>query len=342
MNVHRSGLSWQVLCLLSMNLLTAQTSGVQDTLIDTRVVYAKVIEQNQSLVIDTVVTMDFYFRFMDSLVAQLRRWGWSDLNEHMLVRFNPWLLEVLANTDYYILTEKGLNGDDPLTLTVLQPGDVMRIPDTHQIDSLHSTFNQTWLDLNVPEFAIRIMVGQEPYLAFSVRVGRNEKKFLAMAGREVDLRTKIGQGRIVSINRYPDFINPVDNVKYTTTRRDDNRVTRLPRIPFLEPEINGIRYGQMIHPTTNPVTLGKAYSNGCIGVSESAAWYVYYYAPVGTKIRIRYDLEVINPQGDTIVLPDIYHPATNTDRTYSAPADGTTFDHWCFPNQVPLHQNSKS
>ncbi len=103
-----------------------------------------------------------------------------------------------------------------------------------------------------------------------------------MAGRVVDLRTQVGVGKIVRINRAPVFINPRDNKKYTSTRRDDNIRTKLPNIPWLEPEINGIRYGQLIHPTTNLETLGKAYSNGCISLRESDAWSVFFYAPLGT------------------------------------------------------------
>jgi L,D-transpeptidase ErfK/SrfK len=80
----------------------------------------------------------------------------------------------------------------------------------------------------------------------------------------------------------------------------------MPQIPWLEPAINGQRYGQMIHPTTNPRSLGKPASNGCIGLSEADAWKLYFYAPLGTKVHIRYDLQEINAAGDTIRYEDIY------------------------------------
>ena len=76
----------------------------------------------------------------------------------------------------------------------------------------------------------------------------------------------------------------------------------MPQIPWIETEINGVRNGQMIHPTTNPKTLGKAYSNGCIGTTEADAWIIYYYAPIGTPIEIKYDLK--NEDGKTLI--DIY------------------------------------
>jgi L,D-transpeptidase ErfK/SrfK len=137
-------------------------------------------------------------------------------------------------------------------------------------------------------------------------VGRNEKKYLEMSGREQDLKTKTGNGFIVRYEKNPRYVNPVNNHEYFVTNRDDKKVTKLPQIPFLETEINGLRYGQLIHPTTNPITLGKAYSNGCIGTREGDAWTVYYFAPIGTKINIRYDLDVVNNEGATVVLKDIY------------------------------------
>ena len=81
----------------------------------------------------------------------------------------------------------------------------------------------------------------------------------------------------------------------------------MPQIPWIETEINGVRNGQMIHPTTNPKTLGKPYSNGCIGTKEGDAWVIYYYAPIDTGIRIRYDLNVKEAKGQKEILKDIYN-----------------------------------
>jgi L,D-transpeptidase ErfK/SrfK len=81
----------------------------------------------------------------------------------------------------------------------------------------------------------------------------------------------------------------------------------MPVIPWIETEINGIRNGQMIHPTTNPVTLGKASSNGCIGVTEADAWIIYYHAPLNTHVQIRYDLDILDEKGKVQKLKDIYN-----------------------------------
>ena len=127
-----------------------------------------------------------------------------------------------------------------------------------------------------------------------------------MSGRLQDLKTKTGKGYIVNHVRIPRYVNPVNNHEYFVTKRDDGKVTKLPQIPFIETELNGLRHGQLIHPTTNPETLGKAYSNGCIGTKEADAWVIYYYAPINTEIRIRYDLSIANEMGDIITLKDIY------------------------------------
>jgi L,D-transpeptidase ErfK/SrfK len=90
------------------------------------------------------------------------------------------------------------------------------------------------------------------------------------------------------------------------TRRDDGRVTKCPRVPWIEPTIDGERIGQWIHPTTNRASLGKTYSNGCIGMAENSTWYTYYYAPLGTPVQVRYDLEKIGPDGKVTQFSDIY------------------------------------
>ena len=82
--------------------------------------------------------------------------------------------------------------------------------------------------------------------------------------------------------------------------------TLMPQIRWIETEVNGVRNGQMTHPTTNPVTLGKASSNGCIGTRESDAWIIYYYAPPGTAITFRYDLKITNTTNQKVQMKNIY------------------------------------
>lgn len=247
-----------------------------------------------------------YHRWMAALVDSLNSGRSYSIDEYVLVHANPRIIDSLRNTDYYYLKDLGIVSKDPTAIKIIAKGDSLYVPDSLSAAAIRTGLENTCLDLNIPEFKLRVIQYDSIIHEFPVRVGRNERRHLAMAGRVVDLRTQVGVGKIVRINRAPVFINPRDNKKYTSTRRDDNIRTKLPNIPWLEPEINGIRYGQLIHPTTNLETLGKAYSNGCISLRESDAWSVFFYAPLGTKVVIRYDLEVTGEDGSVQQLPNIY------------------------------------
>ena len=229
-----------------------------------------------------------------------------NLTEHLLVRGNTWILDTLQNTDYYRMKTRDSFIYNQRKLVVLPKGSFLKIPDSITAVKLINSFKNTRIDVNIPEFKLRIYQDSLKLYEFPIRVGRHEKKYLEMSGRVEDLRTKTGIGTIIKYVKNPRYFNPVNNHEYFVAKRDDQTTTKLPQIPFLETEINGLRYGQFIHPTTNPVTLGKAYSNGCIGTKEADAWVIYYYAPINTKIIIRYDLIVVNENGETQVLEDIY------------------------------------
>ncbi len=260
---------------------------------------------------DTVIVpfdiqMNCYFDYLDDLVAQYDSLVTYPISEHLIVRANPWIIDTLANTDYYHMMERDSFVYDQRNLIILQKGDTIYIPNEAQAQAILNEQQKIVLDLNIPEYLLRIWNGTDTLCSFLVRVGRNQRKYLAMSGKVTDLRTMPGTGKIIRLNRNPTFINPADNKPFTHTRRDDRRTTVMPLIPWIEPEIDGHRYGHLIHPTTNPRTLGKAYSNGCIGTREGDMWRIYYYAPLGTKVVIRYDLSVVNAEGDTIYLKDIY------------------------------------
>ena len=252
------------------------------------------------------VTIGTYFQYMDSLISIYDSIVPYKLSEHLLVRSNPWIIDTLQNTDYYRMMARDSFVYNQKNMIALPEGSMIFIPDSIKAEKLLKSFENTLIDVNIPEYKLRIYENSKQLYEFPIRVGRDEKKYLAMAGRTLDLKTKTGEGNIVSHVRNPDYYNPVDGRRYYATRRDDQKVTKLPQIPFLETEINGVRNGQLIHPTTNPISLGKAYSNGCIGTKEGDAWVIYYYAPIGTKVNIRYDLQVKDSIGDTIVLKDIY------------------------------------
>ncbi len=270
--------------------------------------YDKMISQDFShvVVVDKDITLGNYFAFMDSLIHKYDSLTPFTLNEHLIVHRNNWIIDTLENTDYYRRKERNEFIYDFSKLRIIKKKDLIYIPNNTYTNEWQKSQENTIIDINIPEYKLRIKIKDSILYSFPIRVGRDEKKYLAMADRDVDLKTKTGKGKIVRINKKARFINPSDNKEYHVTRRDDNKVTLLPNTPWIEPEINGIRHGQLIHPTTNPKTLGKAYSNGCIGMKEADAWRVYYYAPIGTKIHIRYDLKIKNNNGKEIELKDIY------------------------------------
>ncbi|WP_343328412.1 L,D-transpeptidase [Polaribacter staleyi] len=253
------------------------------------------------------ITVENYFQFIDSVVVKYDSLTNYKLTEHLLVRANPYIIDVLKNTDYYLMIKKDSFVYDQKKMIVLKKGDQLIVPNSKLAKKLSDSFKSTRIDVNIPEFKLRILENSKELYSFPIRVGRNEKKYLKMAGRILDLKTKTGEGKIVGYERFPDFYNPANGHRYYLTNRDDKKVTKLPQVPFIETEINGIRYGQLIHTTTNPKTLEKAYSNGCIGTKESDIWVIYYYAPVNTKITIRYHLNIKDSiSGKTTVLKDIY------------------------------------
>jgi L,D-transpeptidase ErfK/SrfK len=268
-------------------------------------------DTTQIVYISKDVQIKRYFQYLDSIVINFNATHSYNISEHVLVRHNPWIIDSLANTDYYKMMARDSFVYNQKELVILKKGSKILIPDSLETQKLLNIFKSTWIDVNIPEYKLRIYKDSTKLYEFPIRVGRNEKKYLKMGDRITDLKTIPGTGKIVAFVKNPDYYNPTTGKQYFVTKRDDNNITKLPQIPFIETEINGIRYGQLIHPTTNPNTLNKAYSNGCIGTNEADAWIIYYHVPLKTKIRIRYDLVVKNETGDEIVFKDIYDKKSN-------------------------------
>jgi L,D-transpeptidase ErfK/SrfK len=244
---------------------------------------------------------------MDSLVKKYDSLVPYALSEHLLVRANPWIMDTLANTDYYRQMAKDSFIYDQRKMIVLRNKDSLLIPNAAAGQQLIRDMEHTWIDVNIPAYKLRIYQDSLLLYTFPIRVGQDRRRYLAMGDRITDLRTKTGNGEIVRLERNPSFYNPVTGKRFYVTKRDDGRTTIMPTIPWIETQINGIRNGQMIHPTTNPITLGKASSNGCIGVTEADAWIIYYHASLNTPIQIRYDLSFLDENGDLQQLKDIYN-----------------------------------
>ena len=286
------------------NLETAQIDSTGIIL-----VYQKLLNEPTLIQISKDIRVGKYFQFMDSVVGKYDSIVPYDLSEHLLVRNNPWIIDTLENTDYYRMMARDSFVYDQKQMIVLPKGSQLTIPDSLSACKLLEAFSNTEIDVNIPEYKLRIFQDSILLYEFPVRVGQFRERYLKFGDRVTDLRTKTGKGTIVKHVKHPDFYNPVNGKRFYVTRRDDEKTTMMPQIPWIETEINNVRNGQMIHPTTNPKTLGKAYSNGCIGLGEADSWRVYYYAPLGTKLRIRYDLETYDEGMVISVLRDIYHLA---------------------------------
>ncbi len=194
--------------------------------------------KGEQVVVPKDVAIHSYFMWMDSTVATHNLEKNFRISEYTIVHNNPWLMDTLAHTDYYYLKDRGIFNKDSKSLIALGKGQTLLMPDSLQNERIKAKLSNTYIDINIPEFRLRIIENGKVKFKFPIRVGQNDKRFLAMAQREVDMRTKPGVGKIIRVNKSPLFINPRDNHQYTTTKRDDDHVTMLPIIPWLEPEIN--------------------------------------------------------------------------------------------------------
>jgi hypothetical protein len=254
------------------------------------------------------VSVKNYFDFLERQLSQTdtSTLGY-ELNEYFLIHANPRIIDTLEQSDYYRMMERGVFVYDQKEQIILHQGDSLVIPNKKWAHQIQQKLNAIKIVVNIPEFKMWVIQEEDTLREILARVGRDARKYLPVVHRTVSLKTPIGEGEIIRVARNPDFTNPATGKKYKGTHRDDGRYTMMPIIPWLEPTTDGRRQGAMIHPTTNPQTLGKSYSHGCIGVSEHDAWFVYYHAPIGTPVYFKYDLQKVNANGDTIFFNDIYH-----------------------------------
>lgn len=295
-----------LLLILSFSLVGCLNNNKNDSPTDKLTPIIEVEKIPIELVVNKDVPIRSYFKWMDSIVSEHNLTHNYPINEYIIVHNNNWILDTLAHTDYYYLMDKGIFNEDSQALLALKKDQVLVIPDSIQTEEIRTQLDSTSLELNIPEFRLRIIQEGKEIHKLPVRVGKVGKRYMAMAKGNVDMRTQTGVGEIIRVNKKPTFANPQNNRKYVRTNRDDGKNTALPAIPWIEPSIDGRSVGQLIHPTTNLATLEKASSNGCIGLRESDAWIVYYYAPLGTKVVIKYELQGKNEAGETVEFEDIY------------------------------------
>lgn len=245
-----------------------------------------------------------FFKAMDDICRKYADSIHYPLTEYHLVNFNPWIIDSLNHTSYYWLKELGIKDLNQKERVVIKKGDIINIPDKNEAEAINDRLKSNKILINIPEYKLRIF--HEDLLIHSslIRVGRNESKYLKSIEKYVDLRTRTGKGIVYYTERNPTWINPANGEKYFETKRDDGVVTKMSITPSITFLLNGYVSGQLIHATTNPETLGRAYSNGCIGTAENEIWTIYYYCPPGTKVEIIYDRKYARTDGEE--FPDIY------------------------------------
>ncbi|MCU0368276.1 MAG: L,D-transpeptidase [Cyclobacteriaceae bacterium] len=303
-------LTYTFITLILMSCRQQQnTITLSDTVSDKIEADSSLVKKNTRahVIVPYNVKVKDYLNFIDSVCAQIPILSDNKLGSYILVHYNPWLIDSLRNLDYYFQKAKGKFQYDLNIEIILQKGDSLFIPDSLSANAIANQLLSSRIDVNIPEYQLRVIQQTDTVLNFKVRVGQNSKEYMEALGDTLNQRTPIGNGKIINVIKAPVFINFKTGERYVETRRDDGYYTRMPLIPSLEPVINGLRYGKMFHATTNLMTLGKAYSNGCIGMREADAWSLYYYAPIGTPLKIRYDLIIINNKKEKMKLRDIYH-----------------------------------
>ena len=247
-----------------------------------------------------------YFTYIDKIVAKYNDTLNYSINEYTLVNNNPWIIDSLAATDYYYNRERGKKIKNQKDFIIIPKGTILNIPTQIQHEAIMQNLLQNRIVVNVPEYKLRIFNNGLLLKDALIRVGKNESRYLASIEKYTDLRTKPGHGKVHSTERNPTWINPVDGHKYTETTRDDKEKTVMPITPSITLNVNNVITGQLIHATTNPETLGKAYSNGCMGTNEFDIWYIYYYSPPGVNVEIIYDLNPLGTEDTSDDLKDIY------------------------------------
>ena len=76
------------------------------------------------------VSIDCYFDLLDTLVHRYDSLVPYTLDEYLLVRANPWLIDSFVASDYYTQMERGNFVYDQLAYIILHKGDSLLVPDT--------------------------------------------------------------------------------------------------------------------------------------------------------------------------------------------------------------------
>ncbi len=149
------------------------------------------------------------------------------------------------------------------------------------------------VEINIPEFTLRVFRDDEVIRTFPVGVGRP------------GFPTPVGSFRVISKVEHPVWENPYlgPGVKRIGAGAENPLGTRW--IGFHATEQG--EYG--MHGTDSPETVGKLSSHGCIRMRIPDAEALYQLVSVGTPVRITYETHRLESRDGQLILavfPDPY------------------------------------
>ncbi len=130
----------------------------------------------KEIIIEKNILIESYFRYIDSVVGKHQSLTRYNLSEHILVRANPWIIDTFQNTDYYRMKARDSFVYNQKKMIALPKGNSIVIPDSIQAKKIQVAFEKTVIDINIPEYKLRINEDSTLLFEFPIRVGRDEKK----------------------------------------------------------------------------------------------------------------------------------------------------------------------
>ncbi len=169
-----------MLCVAAMFLILLLFLGKERARVEFQPNAAIDLEIAKEISIPKYIFVGDYFGYIDSLVQRYDSLVPYPLSEHLLVRNNPWVIDTLANTDYNRRMEKDSFIYDQRQQIVLPKGLTLKLPDSTKACRMLEEFAHTEIDINMPEFRIRIF--QDDILLYTspIRVGQNRKRYLKL------------------------------------------------------------------------------------------------------------------------------------------------------------------
>jgi len=120
---------------------------------------------SQIIINEGFIKFQNYFDLIDSISSHYLNKKSSIPGDLLIVWFNNWILNRLKSTDYHIASAAGNWVYDLSEEVIFSPGDTILIPDSIAADSAANALLETRLVLNIPEFRLRLIRGNDTILS---------------------------------------------------------------------------------------------------------------------------------------------------------------------------------